>query len=294
MEDIFNQIIKDNVDIYDYLEIPHTATPSEIRTAYRQHALIYHPDKQNGDDTKFTILLRCYEILSDETLRKKYDQLRSVKLQREIDWDKLTELTKQFQDELRASEEKAHANKKRKWKHSLEQLKEDGLKRRRILEQRLYEEKNDINTTKKTSSISDDVPLEDLIQSNFDSSNNTVRLKYSYRQSLRDLIDSQVIEEIMSIFGTIESVVVQDHDDRYGYALVRYKYDEEALDACNHNYNESASKWDGTKVRKLASLLRGCSIAVAQTDDYTNNPNVNAILKDYLARHVKSVSDKKL
>ncbi|EGW35540.1 DnaJ-like spliceosome component cwf23 [Spathaspora passalidarum NRRL Y-27907] len=287
-EEAIYHIFDDNIDIYEFMGITRTATSAEIRKAYRQHALLYHPDKQRGDETKFTILLKCYEILTNETLRKKYDQLSAAKQQREIDREKLADLTRQFQDELLASEEKVRTNKKRKWGHSIEQLKEDGLMRRRLMEQKLYEKKN-VGEAKPVSI--DDLPVDDLIQNNF-SSFDTVRLKYSYRENLRDLIDKHVIAEIMGIFGEIESVSMLNHDDRYGYALIRYKHDKDATAACNHNYNESATKWDGTKVRKLASLLRHCSVEKVNQDDYTDNPQVNVILEDYKARHVKSVSDK--
>ena len=72
------------------------------------------------------------------------------------------------------------------------------------------------------------------------------------------------------------------HDNRYAYAYIDFA----TIDGCNqalrHNYSESARKWDGTDVRKLASLLRECKKADTGNSDFTNNDKVNQILRDYL------------
>jgi hypothetical protein len=63
-------------DYYKVLEISPTATADEIKKAYRRLALIYHPDKNNGNkikETKFKEIAEAYEILSDPEERKNYD-----------------------------------------------------------------------------------------------------------------------------------------------------------------------------------------------------------------------------
>ena len=65
-------------DYYKILGIAKTATPEEIKRAYRKLAIKYHPDKTKGDkvaEEKFKEANEANEILSDPQKRKKYDQL---------------------------------------------------------------------------------------------------------------------------------------------------------------------------------------------------------------------------
>ncbi len=63
-------------DYYEVLGVEKTASPSEIKKAYRKLAKQYHPDVNQGDDKaqeKFKEINEAYEVLSDEGKRKKYD-----------------------------------------------------------------------------------------------------------------------------------------------------------------------------------------------------------------------------
>ncbi|KAJ2959270.1 hypothetical protein NQZ79_g5201 [Umbelopsis isabellina] len=53
--------------LYDTLGISKSATPEEVKKAYRRLALRYHPDK-------FKDISHAYEVLSDEKKRKVYDR----------------------------------------------------------------------------------------------------------------------------------------------------------------------------------------------------------------------------
>jgi curved DNA-binding protein len=62
---------------YEILGVSKTATPEEIKKAYRKLALKYHPDKASGDkaaEEKFKDINEANEVLSDPKKRKKYDQ----------------------------------------------------------------------------------------------------------------------------------------------------------------------------------------------------------------------------
>lgn len=64
-------------DFYDILGINKNATPEEIKKAYRQNAIKFHPDKNPGDkaaEEKFKEAAEAYEALSDPDKRRKYDQ----------------------------------------------------------------------------------------------------------------------------------------------------------------------------------------------------------------------------
>ena len=61
---------------YDILEISDNATSDKIRSAYRQLAMKWHPDKNQGSkeaEEKFKEIARAYEILSSPLTRAEYD-----------------------------------------------------------------------------------------------------------------------------------------------------------------------------------------------------------------------------
>jgi molecular chaperone DnaJ len=65
-------------DYYATLGVKKTATPEEIRKAFRKAARKYHPDVNPGDkraEEKFKEISQANDVLSDEKKRKIYDQL---------------------------------------------------------------------------------------------------------------------------------------------------------------------------------------------------------------------------
>jgi len=62
-------------DLYDVLGVSVTATPKEIKKAYYRLAKRLHPDTGlEPSDKKFVALGEAYQVLSDPTLRSKYDR----------------------------------------------------------------------------------------------------------------------------------------------------------------------------------------------------------------------------
>lgn len=65
-------------DYYETLGVARTASPDEIKKAFRKLARVYHPDvareKKNAEE-KFKEVNEAYEVLGDPEKRRKYDEL---------------------------------------------------------------------------------------------------------------------------------------------------------------------------------------------------------------------------
>lgn len=67
------------MDYYNILGVNKTSSPHEIKKAYKDLALIYHPDKsinilkKKENEEKFKMINKAYETLSNQEKRKQYD-----------------------------------------------------------------------------------------------------------------------------------------------------------------------------------------------------------------------------
>ncbi|MCK9446940.1 DnaJ domain-containing protein [bacterium] len=66
-----------NKDYYNVLGVDKNSSSSDIKMSYRQLALKYHPDKNNGDkesENRFKHISEAYQILSDKNKKNQYDK----------------------------------------------------------------------------------------------------------------------------------------------------------------------------------------------------------------------------
>ncbi|QSL65191.1 hypothetical protein MERGE_002496 [Pneumocystis wakefieldiae] len=73
-----------SINYYECLQVLPTASADDIRQQYRKLALLYHPDRNPGNEAefkrKFQSLNMAYEVLSDAEKKKSYDRARLIVL----------------------------------------------------------------------------------------------------------------------------------------------------------------------------------------------------------------------
>ena len=62
-------------DYYSVLEVSKQASNDSIRQAFLKLAKAHHPDLKQGDSSKFKEINEAYQVLSDDTMKAKYDSL---------------------------------------------------------------------------------------------------------------------------------------------------------------------------------------------------------------------------
>jgi len=64
-------------DFYEVLGVARDSEPDDVKRAYRQMALKFHPDRNPGDkdaEKRFKEAAEAYEVLSDPEKRQRYDR----------------------------------------------------------------------------------------------------------------------------------------------------------------------------------------------------------------------------
>ncbi len=64
----------EQVNYYEVLGVPRSASREEIRSAYRRLAKQHHPDNPGGDAKKFALAQEAHAVLADPNQRQKHDE----------------------------------------------------------------------------------------------------------------------------------------------------------------------------------------------------------------------------
>jgi len=90
-------------DYYKLLEVSQNATDEEIKKAFREQAIKWHPDRNQGSDTTLHMqeINEAYLILKDKEARARYD----------IEYNKF----KQYQEQKRQSQKEQQKSEKQEW-----------------------------------------------------------------------------------------------------------------------------------------------------------------------------------
>ena len=67
-----------NIDLYAVLGLNSTASPEDIKKAFRQKAAEFHPDRNHSElaPARFRAVREAYDVLSDPVARSDYDDNR--------------------------------------------------------------------------------------------------------------------------------------------------------------------------------------------------------------------------
>lgn len=65
-------------NLYRVLGVSPSATPEQVKAAYRKLAQAHHPDKNGGEDAQFKEISAAYEILGDAARRAEYARQRQA------------------------------------------------------------------------------------------------------------------------------------------------------------------------------------------------------------------------
>lgn len=232
-------------DFYELLGISAAAQEGEIRRAYRQTALKYHPDKVGNDQAKldkFHLLQIAYDVLSDSTARQIYDNARRAKEEKKARESAYDDRRRHLKEELERREKAGVAGLKRKheaddaeevFQQTLRKLAADGKRRRKEREEQLRREAEEIRQEEDNAVTAQSTPQQvSAVAQAPDEFDRTVKVRYPSDDPAGKAIDADAVTTHFSRFGKIEHVMLkvkkvkedgQKHRREYTTAFVVFK-----------------------------------------------------------------------
>jgi DnaJ family protein C protein 17 len=214
--DDLKQHITSSHDFYALLNVPSTASDSEIRSGWRKTALKHHPDKVGATPEtleKFHLLQIAFDVLSDESTKEQYDNARRAREQK-------AQRSSAYDDQRRAMIDKLErgerdAKRKRgeldeeedKFQQELARLAADGKRRReertaKMRQEALEEERRWAEASAPpTPAPVSNAPITDLERS--------VTLRFKRDEKTAHL-DRDAVQDLFSHFGSVEHTLLRD------------------------------------------------------------------------------------
>lgn len=88
--------MRDKRSFYEVLEVDTTSSPSEIRNAYKQKALKFHPDKKGDSLSEFLKIKEAYDVLIDPQRKFIYDTTHSMDGNQYVSLSELSNIYEKF------------------------------------------------------------------------------------------------------------------------------------------------------------------------------------------------------
>ncbi|XP_033498561.1 dnaJ homolog subfamily C member 17 [Epinephelus lanceolatus] len=220
------------MDLYGLLGVESTATPKEIKKAYRQKALTCHPDK-NPDNPKaaelFHQLSQALEVLTDAAAKAAYDKICAAKKQAEERNRKLDDRRKKIKLDLETREQQAEAQSQeevritRTLEEEIARLREEGSRQleeeQRLIREQIRREREAQQQEQRGGYTQRDSGVERCSKSNV-----TPKLKLKWKCKKDDETNGgysqDILFRLLQKYGDVSNVIVSAK--KRGSAVVEF------------------------------------------------------------------------